>query len=115
MITEVDIHLPLRKAAKEDARRKAVAQELQLSPKRVQGLRLLTESRDARRRPICKQLRLLKEFAIFSCCFRPFTLVTMVDVGLRWTINWSAFGISAIAFATSDSHATITSRGQLAS
>ena len=59
MITELDIHLPLRKALKEDARRKAVAQELQLSPKRVQGMRLLKESIDARRRPICKQLRLL--------------------------------------------------------
>ena len=59
MITEVDIHLPLRKSSKDDARRKAVAQELQLSPKRVQGMRLLQESIDARRRPICKQLRLL--------------------------------------------------------
>ncbi len=59
MITEVDIHLPLRQVAKEDARRKTVAQELQLSPKRVQGMRLLKESIDARRRPICKQLRLL--------------------------------------------------------
>jgi hypothetical protein len=59
MITEVDIHLPLRKAAKDDARRKAVAQALQLSPKRVQGMRLLKESIDARRRPISKQLRLL--------------------------------------------------------
>ncbi len=59
MITELDIHLPLRKALKEDARRKAVAQVLQISPKRVQDMRLLKESIDARRRPICKQLRLL--------------------------------------------------------
>ena len=59
MITEVDIHLPLRKAMNADARRKAVAQELQLSPKRVLGMRLLKESIDARRRPICKQLRLM--------------------------------------------------------
>ena len=59
MITEVDIHFPLRKATKDDARRKAVAQALQLSPKRVQGMRLLKESIDARRRPISKQLRLL--------------------------------------------------------
>ena len=59
MITEVDIHLPLAKALREDARRKAVAQKLQLSPHRVQGMRLLKDSIDARRRPICKQLRLL--------------------------------------------------------
>ncbi|MBR3945174.1 MAG: FAD-binding protein, partial [Akkermansia sp.] len=59
MITEVDIHLPLKKADAADARRKAVAQALQLSPKRVMGMRLLKESIDARRRPICKQLRLL--------------------------------------------------------
>ncbi len=59
MITEVDIHLPLRKAMKDDARRKAVAQTLQISPKRVQGMRLLKDSIDARRRPIAKQLRLL--------------------------------------------------------
>ncbi|MBQ9096606.1 MAG: FAD-binding protein, partial [Akkermansia sp.] len=59
MITEVDIHLPLKKADAEEARRKAVAQALQLSPKRVMGMRLLKESIDARRRPICKQLRLL--------------------------------------------------------
>lgn len=59
MITEIDIHLPLRKALKDDARRKAVAQELQISPKRVLGMRLLKESIDARRRPISKQLRLL--------------------------------------------------------
>ena len=59
MITELDIHLPLRQVLKEDARRKAVARELQISPKRVQGMRLLKESIDARRRPICKQLRLL--------------------------------------------------------
>ena len=59
MITEVDIHLPLRKAMKDDARRKAVAQTLQISPKRVLGMRLLKDSIDARRRPIAKQLRLL--------------------------------------------------------
>ncbi|MBE6436034.1 MAG: FAD-binding protein [Akkermansiaceae bacterium] len=59
MITEVDIHLPLKKADAAEARRKAVAQALQLSPKRVMGMRLLKESIDARRRPICKQLRLL--------------------------------------------------------
>lgn len=59
MITELDIRLPLRRAAKEDNRRKAVAQQLGISPKRVEGMRLLKESIDARRRPICKQLRLL--------------------------------------------------------
>lgn len=59
MITEIDIHLPLRKAMKEQARRKAVAQQLEISPHRVLGMRLLKDSIDARRRPICKQLRLL--------------------------------------------------------
>lgn len=59
MITEVDIHLPLKKALREDARRKAVAQKLEISPYRVLGMRLLKDSIDARRRPICRQLRLL--------------------------------------------------------
>ncbi len=59
MITEIDIHLPLRKALKEQARRKAVAQQLQISPHRVCGMRLIKDSIDARRRPICRQLRLL--------------------------------------------------------
>lgn len=59
MITELDIHLPLRKALKEEARRKAVAQKLGISPYRVQGMRLLKDSIDARRRPISKQLRFL--------------------------------------------------------
>lgn len=59
MITELDIHLPLRKALREDARRKAVAQQLGISPHRVLSMRLLKDSIDARRRPICKQLRLL--------------------------------------------------------
>ncbi len=59
MITEIDIHLPLRKAMKEQARRKAVAQQLGISPHRVLSMRLLKDSIDARRRPICKQLRLL--------------------------------------------------------
>lgn len=59
MIQEIDIHLPLKKALREDARRKAVAQKLEVSPYRVQGMRLVKESIDARRRPICKQLRLL--------------------------------------------------------
>ncbi|MBR2125735.1 MAG: FAD-binding protein [Akkermansia sp.] len=59
MITEIDIHLPLRKAAKEQARRKAVAQQLGISPHRVLAMRLLKDSIDARRRPICRQLRLL--------------------------------------------------------
>ncbi len=58
MITELDIHLPLRKAVKEQARRKAVAQQLGISPHRVLSMRLLKDSIDARRRPICKQLRL---------------------------------------------------------
>ena len=58
MIQELDIHLPLAAALREDARRKAVAQKLQISPKRVLGMQLLKESIDARRRPICKQLRL---------------------------------------------------------
>ncbi len=59
MITELDIHLPLRKSLREDARRKAAAQKLGISPKRILGMQLLKESIDARRRPICKQLRLL--------------------------------------------------------
>ncbi len=59
MITELDIHLPLARALREDARRKAVAQKLQISPRRIKGMRLIKESIDARRRPICKQLRLL--------------------------------------------------------
>lgn len=59
MITELDIRLPLRKSQRDDARRKAVAQQLGISPKRVLGLRLIKESIDARRRPICKLLRLL--------------------------------------------------------
>ncbi len=59
MITELDIHLPLRKAMKEDARRKAAAQKLGISPYRVQGMRLLKDSIDARRRPISRQLRFL--------------------------------------------------------
>lgn len=59
MITELDIHLPLQKALREDARRKAAAQKLGISPYRICGMRLLKESIDARRRPICKQLRLL--------------------------------------------------------
>ncbi|MCI7003935.1 MAG: FAD-binding protein, partial [Akkermansia muciniphila] len=59
MITEVDIHMPLPRALREDAQRKEVANALQISPARVQGMRLLKESIDARRRPICKQLRLL--------------------------------------------------------
>lgn len=59
MITELDIHVPLKQAMKEQARRKAVAQKLGISPYRVLGMRLIKESIDARRRPICKQLRLL--------------------------------------------------------
>ncbi|MBE6410271.1 MAG: FAD-binding protein [Akkermansiaceae bacterium] len=59
MITELDIHLPLRKALKEEARRKAVAQKLGISPYRVQGMRLLKDSIDARRRPISRQIRFL--------------------------------------------------------
>ncbi|MBQ9835300.1 MAG: FAD-binding protein [Akkermansia sp.] len=59
MIRELDIHLPLRKAGKTEACRKAAAQKLAISPKRIQGMRLLKESIDARRRPICKQLRYL--------------------------------------------------------
>ena len=59
MITELDIHLPLARALREDARRKAAAQKLQISPYRITGMRLIKESIDARRRPICKQLRLL--------------------------------------------------------
>ncbi len=59
MITELDIHLPLRKALKEEARRKAAAQKLGISPYRVQGMRLLKDSIDARRRPISRQLRFL--------------------------------------------------------
>ena len=59
MITELDIHLPLNRALREDARRKAAAQKLEISPYRIKGMRLIKESIDARRRPICKQLRLL--------------------------------------------------------
>ncbi len=59
MLQEIDIHLPLKKCASDAARRKAVAGFLQISPLRITGMRLLKESIDARRRPICKQLRLL--------------------------------------------------------
>lgn len=59
MITEQDIHLPLPDAADDATRRRTVARQLGISPRRISGLRLLKESIDARRRPICKQLRLL--------------------------------------------------------
>ena len=59
MLHELDIHLPLKKCASEAARLKAVAGFLQISPQRIGGMRLIKESIDARRRPICKQLRLL--------------------------------------------------------
>ncbi len=59
MTETVDIHLPLKKAAKHDARVKAVASKLGISPKRIHELRLLKESVDARRQPISKQLRFL--------------------------------------------------------
>ena len=68
MITEVDIHLPLRKALREDSRRKAVAQQFGISPKRDLEMRLLKESIDAPRRPICRQLRLLVGITIL---YRP--------------------------------------------
>jgi hypothetical protein len=43
MITELDIHLPLARALREDARRKAAAQKLQISPHRIKGMRLVKE------------------------------------------------------------------------
>lgn len=57
MITEVDIHLPLPQAGREEEVRQAVARQLGVAVSRVQGLHLLKESIDARRRPVCKQLR----------------------------------------------------------
>lgn len=51
MIQELDIHLPLAAALREEARRKAVAQTLQISPRRVLGMRLVKESIDARSVP----------------------------------------------------------------
>ncbi len=59
MTETADIHLPLKKADKHEARVKAVAAKLGISPQRVKELRLLKESIDARRKPICKQLRFL--------------------------------------------------------
>lgn len=59
MITEADIHLPLKKAGIAQHLRKAIAQKLGVSPSRIVNYRLLKESIDARRRPICKQLRYL--------------------------------------------------------
>lgn len=58
MTVLVDIHLPLGEAGNEGARRRAAAEKLGIDPARICGLRLLKESIDARRRPICKQLRL---------------------------------------------------------
>ncbi len=59
MIETVDIHLPLKKADSRGAQIKAIAGKLGLAPRRVQDIRLLKESIDARRRPISKQLRFL--------------------------------------------------------
>ncbi len=59
MITEADIHIPLKKAGVPQHQRKAIAQKLGVSPSRIVNYRLLKESIDARRRPICKQLRYL--------------------------------------------------------
>ncbi len=59
MITEADIHIPLKKAGIPQQVRKAIAQKLGVSPSRIEDYRLLKESIDARRRPICKQLRYL--------------------------------------------------------
>ncbi len=57
MTVFVDIHLPLREAGDERARRRAAAEKLGVEPSRIRGLRLVKESIDARRRPVCKQLR----------------------------------------------------------
>ncbi len=59
MIESIDINLPLDKAHRRDAQIKALADKLEISPRRIQDIRLQKESIDARRRPICKQLRLL--------------------------------------------------------
>lgn len=59
MISEADIHLPIKKADSPQHQRKAIAQKLGIAPSRITGYRLLKESIDARRRPICKQLRYL--------------------------------------------------------
>lgn len=58
MTALVDIHLPLGEAGDEGARRRAAAEKLGVEISHIRGLRLLKESIDARRRPICKQLRL---------------------------------------------------------
>ncbi len=55
----------------------------------------------------CKQLCLLEEFAVLDRGVRPFALVAMVNIGLGWTINGSAFGIFAIAFTTSDGYSAV--------
>ena len=44
------------------------------------------------------KLHILKQGTIFLCTFRPLAFVTMVDIRLARTVEWSAFGIFAIAF-----------------
>lgn len=53
-----DIHLPLHVAGDEHARRRAAAAILGIELRRIRNTRLVKESIDARRRPVCKQLRL---------------------------------------------------------
>ena len=54
-----------------------------------------------------KQLHFLKQSAIFLRSFWPFAFVTMIDIRLSWTIEWSSFGIFAIAFTTRNSDTAI--------
>lgn len=58
MREQVDIHLPLGEAGDEHARRRTVAARLGIDIRRIGGIRLVKESIDARRHPVCKQLRL---------------------------------------------------------
>ena len=46
------------------------------------------------------KLHFLKQRTIFLRSFRPFALMTMIDIRLSWTIEWSSFVIFAITFTT---------------
>lgn len=58
MIATVDISISVEKRGKQEAWRRPVARKLKCHPKRIQEMRLLKESIDARRNPVRFQLRL---------------------------------------------------------